>query len=778
VHSLTSRTVEGQRYVPGIDGLRALAVLAVMTFHLVPTALPGGFVGVDVFFVISGYVVTGSLLRDSPLPFFGFLAAFYARRFRRIVPALLVCLGATVVVGAMLIPPAWLSSSIKLTALRAFLGLSNYALVSSGDGYFDPRAEFNPFTHTWSLAVEEQFYVLFPLLLYLWISRPTSAAAAVVRFLFGALCLASLLWCAWATAHDPRRAFYLLPGRFWELGAGAALYLAGARGTSAATTRTFGPALEVAGTLLIVTALAVSDRSGYPFPHVIPAVLGSAMLIWALANSDRGTPIARILSSRPAITIGLLSYSLYLWHWPVYTLLRWTAGLESWPWRAAAVVLTTLCATMSYALVERTAQHSPRIRALPAWGTIAGGVGVMALALLLARQVYVHPGWLSQSLVYQHRMEWYPDIGLDEAGDQAQCAVHVEQSSRAGLTSLEFTAARCPGVDRPDSASRRILVVGDSHVWAYSRLLQLTAARTGTSIVAFSRGGCGMADLVNSAATRDAACERYQQRLLAYLLSDTKQNDIVWLASLRVPRLVNQWDTVPAAEVAGQLRGEEAIARRRAAELDTALRLSALTGAGLRVLVDAPKPLFPSPPYRCADSFNRMNPICAAGFSVTREFLQRHREPAIDALRRLASTRPLVHVWDPFPVLCPGEVCKAFEGQRPLYFDGDHLSRLGNERLLPSLLETLRDAFQIDAIETTRSGIELPDAHPRRGRPRDSPRHPRANDPCTVSGGVAAADSRRPGGPALVAKPAFFGVAAPAATPRSERPRRGGRGCR
>jgi peptidoglycan/LPS O-acetylase OafA/YrhL len=705
VHSFADRTVEGQRYVPGIDGLRALAVLAVMTFHLVPTALPGGFVGVDVFFVISGYVVTGSLLRDASLPFFGFIAAFYARRFRRIVPALLVCLCATVLLGAMLIPPAWLSSSIKLTALRAFVGLSNHALVSSGDGYFAPRAEFNPFTHTWSLGVEEQFYVLFPLLLYLWIKRPSSGSATVVRVAFGVLFLASLLWAAWTTAHDPTRAFYLLPSRFWELGAGAALYLAGRRGSRAATVRRFGPVLEVAGMLLIVSSLAITDRAAYPFPSVIPAVLGSAMLISALASSGRGTPIARILSSRPAITIGLLSYSLYLWHWPIYTLFRWTAGLESWPSRATAVALTLLCATISYAFVERPAQHSPRIRALPAWGTIVAGVGIMALGLLLAHEIYVHPWWLSQSVVYKHRMEWYPDVGLEEPDDPAHCAVNVERSSRAGLTSLEFTPARCPGAGRPHSPSRRIFVAGDSHTWAYSRLLQLTAARTGTSIVAFSRGGCGMADLVNSAATRNAACESYQQRLLAYLLGETNQNDIVWLASLRVPRLASQWDALPAAEVDAQLRSEPAVAGRWDAEADAALRLSGLTGAGRRVLIDAPKPLFPSPPYRCADPFNRMNPVCAAGFAVPRELLQRYREPAVVALQRLASTRPLVRVWDPFPALCPGEVCSAFDGRRPLYFDGDHLSRLGNERLLPSLLETLREAFQIETVGPTGSAL-------------------------------------------------------------------------
>jgi hypothetical protein len=370
------------------------------------------------------------------------------------------------------------------------------------------------------------------------------------------------------------------------------------------------------------------------------------------------------------------------------------------------VALTLVCAAVSYVFVERTAQRSPRLRALPPWRTILAGLFAMALGLLMAHQIYVHPWWLNQSVVYKHRMDWYPDVGLEAAGDHAQCAVRAEKSSRAGLATLEFTPTHCPGPDRSDSLSPRIFVVGDSHAWGYSRLLQLTAARTGTRIVAFSRGGCGMADLVHSAATREVSCEKYQERLLTYLLNDANQNDIVWLASLRVPRLGSQWDTLPAGEVDAQVRSEQAVAGRRDAEADAALRLSALTGAGLRVLVDAPKPLFASPPYRCADYFNHTNPVCAAGFSVTRDFLLRYREPAVDALQRLAAKQPLVHVWDPFPALCPGEVCNAFEGQRPLYFDGDHLSRFGNEKLLSSLLETLRDAFHIDTVGATRNTID------------------------------------------------------------------------
>ena len=189
------RHVEGRPYIPGIDGLRALAVVSVMIYHLVPGALPGGFVGVDVFFVISGYVVTGSMMRDAKLPFLEFIAAFYARRFRRIVPALVVCLCVTVLFSVALIPDAWLSNALRDTGLSAFFGLSNFTLVTGDDGYFATRSEFNPFTHTWSLAVEEQFYLLFPLVLYFGIHRSVKSGAGAGHTLVLVLCIGSLIWC-------------------------------------------------------------------------------------------------------------------------------------------------------------------------------------------------------------------------------------------------------------------------------------------------------------------------------------------------------------------------------------------------------------------------------------------------------------------------------------------------------------------------------------------------------------------------------------------------------
>src|SRR5882757_7712970 len=156
-------------YVASIDSLRALAVISVIIYHLHGAWLPGGFAGVDVFFVISGYVISRSLVTQPTSGFLGFTGAFYGRRIRRIVPALIVCLLAISLLSALFIPNAWLSDANQRTGRFAFWGLSNFALMDLGDTYFAPRVEFNPYVHTWSLGVEEQFYLVFPAVFYCWL---------------------------------------------------------------------------------------------------------------------------------------------------------------------------------------------------------------------------------------------------------------------------------------------------------------------------------------------------------------------------------------------------------------------------------------------------------------------------------------------------------------------------------------------------------------------------------------------------------------------------------
>jgi peptidoglycan/LPS O-acetylase OafA/YrhL len=213
-------------YFQEIDSLRAIAVVLVIVYHLNSSMAPGGFTGVDIFFVISGYVISKSLYNNRSDNFFEYITSFYKRRIIRIFPALIFCLVITALFATLLIPKAWLSNSINTTGVFAFLGLSNFALVKFDDGYFDPRSEYNPFTHTWSLAVEEQFYLLFPLLFFLWIKHQKSSNLLGIfsRYLLIFLTVISLIYAYFTTHTAPIKAYYYLPSRFWELSIGSLLY--------------------------------------------------------------------------------------------------------------------------------------------------------------------------------------------------------------------------------------------------------------------------------------------------------------------------------------------------------------------------------------------------------------------------------------------------------------------------------------------------------------------------------------------------------------------------
>jgi peptidoglycan/LPS O-acetylase OafA/YrhL len=327
------------RYRPEIDGLRACAVLSVMIYHLQNSWLPGGFVGVDVFFVISGYVVTGSLAESRARSVFGFIGAFYARRLARILPALVVMLVATALLSTLFIPPSWLSQLNEITLVRAFFGLSNLVLMQNGEVYFTPRAELNPATHTWSLGVEEQYYLIAPLLIYLTLRGRTLVGMQLRGLAIAGLALltlASLGACIWASRDHARAEFYFVAFRFWELGAGALLFLAPPR-------RNLGMLASGVGAICIGLAFWLADPGAFPWPWALLPVLGTALII-----RYPGGAVARVLSAAPALWIGRRSYSLYLWHWPVYVLLRWAAGLQTWPMFTVALVASVALAALSY----------------------------------------------------------------------------------------------------------------------------------------------------------------------------------------------------------------------------------------------------------------------------------------------------------------------------------------------------------------------------------------------------------------------------------------------
>ena len=305
--------------VPGyradIDGLRALAILPVLLFHFGVPGLPGGFVGVDIFFVISGFVITRGLWADLDTGRFS-LGGFYERRVRRLLPALGVTFASTTLAAwLILLPPALIHYSQSLAA--SAVSASNLFLWV-GSGYFAPDARQVPLMHLWSLAVEEQFYLLFPLLLaagHRRFRRACGPALLVVALITFALNLALL-------PIAPSATFFLLPTRLWELLAGALLAVYPVRSGSAWLRQAAG----ITGVALIgLPILCYNELTPFPGIAALPPVLGAAALIFAgfpRGDARPTTPVTRMLASPPLVFVGRISYPLYLVHWPIVVLVR------------------------------------------------------------------------------------------------------------------------------------------------------------------------------------------------------------------------------------------------------------------------------------------------------------------------------------------------------------------------------------------------------------------------------------------------------------------------
>ena len=642
------------RYRADIDGLRALAVIPVLFFHAGFTGFSGGFVGVDVFFVISGYLITSIILEDIEAGRFSIIS-FYERRIRRIFPALFgTLLVSTVIAALILLPDELKNFGQSVTAATLF---ASNVLFWEEAGYFARAADEMPLLHTWSLAVEEQFYLVFPLFLVLLVRTGRNS----VVFTAAAILLSFAL-AIWAVPHAPDAAFYLAPMRAWELLLGALLAMGALPPPRRQAAR---DALSVAGlAFLLWSVFTFSAETSFPGASALLPCLGTALLIHA--GADGPSIGGRMLSWRPIVLTGLVSYSLYLWHWPLLVFgelyaLRELTGAEA----LGILLLSGLIATLSWRYVERPFRGRNPVLTRPRLFAAAGVV--MLSAIVTGLSLHLFDGLPSRLP---------PDVARLAEG------VRDRNRNRGKCLKPEIEAVRSGDLCRIGAVGQApptFILWGDSHAEAIQTAVGSAAARAGRMGMFVGAPGCPPllgVEIEGREAESTRQCRAFNDAVLDFVRQRPIDTVIMaahwaWYATgERYGREGERQVQLGEDEAEPGSDGSNEEVFRHGLERTAA----ALRAAGKKVVIVAPVPeISASVPTTLALAawFGRDIDI-----RPTRDAFEQRNDIPLSAMVDLGH-RSLATIIYPHAGLCDDTACEVERAGRALYSDDNHLSLYG-----------------------------------------------------------------------------------------------------
>jgi peptidoglycan/LPS O-acetylase OafA/YrhL len=646
-------------YRGDVEGLRAVAILLVVACHARVTWLAGGFVGVDVFYVLSGYLITGLLVQEIHTTGTLRFANFYARRLRRLLPALLLMLAVVCVLGRLLLAADGQDQQ-ALAATSAALWLSNFHFAFANMDYFAPGAETNLFLHTWSLGVEEQFYLVWPLMVVLamgaWAGAKGQPSTKRLKHVFGSVFVLAFALSLYWTWHAPRLAFYMMPSRAWQFALGALVFLIVGTPNYQSGMRKPKTSWSIfagwAGLLMIFAAALLIDGSvPYPGYWALLPTLGTALVLAPGIGRAGWRDASGWLSARPMQMLGRVSYSWYLWHWPVLLLGAELIDARNGWNRLLLVLLSLLIATLSYRFFETPIRHNRSLLAKPRMAVFVG-LAIMVLAGSLT---------LRWDIAAQARMKEPRQLRFVAAHFDAPVIYRMGcddwyHSARVRICSFGDPHAKHTAVAIGDSVALQ---------WfpAYARVFD----KPGWRLLVITKSSCPMVDVpifYPRIGREYTECSQWRGDAL-HEVAGLKPDIVVMGSTYTYNYTQSQW-----------ISGTKQV-------------LDELAPAAGEVYVMRSSPTLPFDGPACVAPRSRLYAAIKGQTLCTTPARTIRSDNVFGWLRTAASGFQNVHLVDMTDVICPGDACHAKIGNEIVFRDDQHMTATFAASLAPKLAPAL-----------------------------------------------------------------------------------------